>query len=183
MSHGPHHHKHMKDLMTMARKIEPPRAPPLRDPANIKHGPDQVRQSHGRLVGQDHVPVGIIPVEHEGVARGEYAEEAHGDEEQGPQGAVSGCGEGGGEEGDDGAYPEGGDDGEIEDLPVWGALEDVVDWWEEGGDDHDCDTRVVEVEEAEVEAVGVAGEEVASGAREEAEHRTAQEDVEWPVGG
>lgn len=54
-------------------------------------------------------------------------------------------------------------------MPEGGALEDVVDWGEEGGDDHDCDADVVELEEVEVEAVGVAAEEVAGGGGEEAE--------------
>lgn len=50
------------------------------------------------------------------------------------------------------------------------ALEDVVHWGEEGGDDHDCDACVVKTGEEDVEAVAVAAEEVAEAASEEAEH-------------
>lgn len=48
-------------------------------------------------------------------------------------------------------------------------MEDVIDWWEKGGDDHDRDSNVVKLEEVEAQAVGVAAEEVAGGGGEEAE--------------
>lgn len=170
MSQSPHHHKHMEDLVAVAGQVEPPRPPPLRDPANVEDGPHQIRQRHGRLVGQDEVTVGVVPVEDEGMDGRNQAEEAHGDEEQGAERPVLAGGEGRGEEGGDGAEAHEGDAGEVDEVPVWGALEDVVDGGEEGGDDHDGDAHVVQVEEAAVEGVGVAGEEVADAAGQEAEH-------------
>lgn len=49
-------------------------------------------------------------------------------------------------------------------------MEDVVDWREEGGDDHDGDASVVEAGEEEVEAAGVAAKEMAESAGQETEH-------------
>lgn len=67
MSQSPHHHKHMEDLVAVAGQVEPARPPPLGDPANIEQGPDQIRQRHARLVRQDDVTMGVVPVEHEGM--------------------------------------------------------------------------------------------------------------------
>lgn len=54
-------------------------------------------------------------------------------------------------------------------MPYGLALENVVNWREKRGDDHDGDSDVVHLEEEEVEVVGVAAEEVAGGGGEEAE--------------
>lgn len=41
------------------------------------------------------------------------------------------------------------------------TLEDVVDWGEEGGDDHDGNAGVIEADEEEVETARMAAEKVA----------------------
>ena len=43
----------------------------------------------------------------------------------------------------DSEYAHNCDTAKVENLPVWGALKDVVDWREKRGDDHDCDSHVV----------------------------------------
>lgn len=170
MSQSPHEHKHMEDLVAVAGQVEAAGAPPLGDAGDVEDGAEQIGERHGRLVGQDEVAMRVVPVEEEGVEGRNEAEEAHGDEEEGAERAVLGGGEGRGEEGGDGAEAQEGDPGEVDEVPVWGALEDVVDGGEEGGDDHHGDADVVEVEEAAIQGVGVAGEEVADAAGEEAEH-------------
>ncbi|KAL0906299.1 hypothetical protein M5K25_024782 [Dendrobium thyrsiflorum] len=81
----------------------------------------------------------------------------------------------GGEEGEDGENGEEGDGGEVEEAPAWGAQEGVGDGREEGGGDHDGDASVVEAVEEEVEASGMAAEEVAEGGGYEADHGSEEE--------
>lgn len=148
-------------LVAVPGQIERPRPPPLRDSADVEHGAHEVRGRHGPLVRQRHVPPRIAPVHHRRMHGGHNAEHCHGHEQRRPVGAELALGELGGEEGGDSEKAEGGDGGEVEDLVERVALEDVVDWGEEGGDDHDGDAGVVEAGEEEVEAAGVAAKEVA----------------------
>ena len=47
----------------------------------------------------------------------------------------------------DSEYAHNCDTAKVENLPVWGALKDVVDWREERGDDHDDDSYIVNPEQ------------------------------------
>ncbi|KAG6428465.1 hypothetical protein SASPL_112717 [Salvia splendens] len=181
MCQSPHHHKHMEDLVALPRQIEPPGPPPLGHPAQVKHGPDQIREGHDALVREYDIAVRVSPVDHSGMDGRDDAKQGHGDEEEDAEGAAFARGEGRVEEGDDGAGTKDGDPGEVDDLPVRGALEDVVHGGEVGGDDHDGDAHIVEVEELRVEAARVAAEEVAEAAAEEAEHGATQEHIERPA--
>lgn len=62
------------------------------------------------------------------------------------------------------------------------ALEDVVDWGKEGGDDHDGNASVVEAREEDVETARVAAEEMAKAACKEAEHGASEKNKEGPPG-
>lgn len=95
---------------------------------------------------------------------GDQGGQSHGEEEEGAEGAVLRRGLGRGEEGGDCENAHAGDAGEVGELPVRLALEDVKDRGEEGGDDHDGDADVVDAKEEEVEVVGVTREEVADAA-------------------
>lgn len=113
---------------------------------------------------------------------GDQAGEAHRDKQHGPERSEIRRGECRSEKSEDGEYTKRRDTGEVDELPLRFTLEYVVDRWEERGDDHDGDAGVVEAPEEEAEPVGVAAEQVAETAREEAEHGAAEEDEERPRG-
>lgn len=136
--------------MAMARQIEPPGPPPLGNPSHIKHSPHQIRQSHDRFISQRHIPVRVIPVSHKRMHCRDQAEQAHAQKERNPERTTFSRGEGRGEKRDDRARAHDCDDGEIDDLPMRGAEENVVYGREEGGDDHDGDPGVVHTEEMRV---------------------------------
>lgn len=173
MCQSPHQHKHMEDLVALAGQIEAPGPPALGRPGQVEDGADQVGEGHDGLVREDDVAVGVSPVDDSGMDGRDDAEQGHGDEEEDAEGAALARGEGRGEEGDDGAGAKDGDPGEVDDLPVRGALEDVEHGGEVGGDDHHGDAHVVEVEELRVEAPRVAAQQVAEAAAQEAEHGAA----------
>ena len=89
--------------MALPRQVEPPGPPPLGRPAQVKHGPDQIRERHHALVREYDVAVRVTPVDHRGMDGRDDAEQGHGDEEEDAEGAASARREGRGEEGDDGA--------------------------------------------------------------------------------
>lgn len=159
--------------MAVPREVEPPRPPPLRDTAHVKQRPRQVRQRHGQLVRERDRPLWVAPVHNAGMDGRHDPEEPHRGEEHCPERPELPSRQGRGEQGGNGERPHGCDAAEVDELPVGVALEDVVDGREEGGDDHGGDAHVVHPEEEEVEVVGVAGEEVASRARQETEHGTS----------
>lgn len=150
MSQRAHHHQNMEDLMTVSGQIEPPRLKPLRHPANVKPSSRQVKQSHGQLINQRHVTTRVTPVDDHRVDCWENAEQPHWAEEHGSEPPVLPGGEWRREQCDDGENPHGRYAAEVNEGPVRGTLEDVVDWGEEGGDDHDGDPGVVDSEEEEV---------------------------------
>lgn len=121
----------MEDLVTMASQIKEPRHPPLGNSGNVKHSPGDVEQPHGSLVCKRDIPLRLVPVDDEGMDSRDEARESHRHEQAGAEGPVFAGGEGGGEEGDDGADAHDSDSSEVHNLPVWGALENVVNWWEE----------------------------------------------------
>ena len=65
-------------------------------------------------------------------------------------------------------------------MPLGFAAEEVVNGGKEGGDDHDGDSDVVNAKEEDSEALGVAAEQVAARAGEEAEERSSEKDEEGP---
>lgn len=166
--------------MAVSDEIELPRPPPLGNPAHVHASPRGVGDGHGQLQPQHDVGLPMLPVQPQGVHGGYDPREAHGEEEGGAEGAETGGAEGGGEQREDGEEAEGGDDGEVGDAGGGVAEEDVVDGRDEGGDDHERDAGVVEPPEEEVEAAGVAGEEVGDGADGEAAHGAEQEDKRRP---
>lgn len=93
-------------------------------------------------------------------------EEPHGGEEESAKSSVLGRGKRWSEECDDREDSHRGDACEVDEVPTRSALEDVVDWWEEGSDDHGGDTGIVYAEEEDVKFFGVAAKEVADAARE-----------------
>lgn len=146
MGQSPKNHQNMKQLVAMSGQIEPAGPPPLGNPAHVKPGSGEVKQSHCRLISQSDIPARISPIDDGGVNRWDDAEETHGHEEQSSEWAEFAGGERRREKSDDGEDAHDGDSGEIDDLPVGIALKDVVNWGEKGGDDHDGDSDVVDSE-------------------------------------
>lgn len=71
------------------------------------------------------------------------AKESHGCEEQGSKRTVFACRKSWREQCDDGEDAHGCYATKVDELPQWITLEDVVNWWEKGGDDHDCYSCIV----------------------------------------
>jgi len=159
--------------VTVSGEVEPARLPSLRDPAHIEERPREIRHCHGYLVRQRHRPPRLRPVNGSSMHCRDDTGQPHGDEQHCAVTAAGARGDVWGEEVEDGEDAHNGDGGKVGKLPAGVALEDVVDGWKEGGDNHDGDADVVEAGEEEVEAVGVAAEEVADAAGEEAEHGAA----------
>lgn len=158
------HHKNMKNLVAMSRNIKRPRLPPLRHPAHIKPGSHCVQKPHHKLIPEGHKNLRVVPVENHGVGSRDYPREAHDEEEGGPEGAKVGSGESRGKEGNYDEDAHEGNGGEVKESRVGVAREGVVDWGEKGADYHEGDAGVVKAPEEEVEAFGVASEEVGEGA-------------------
>lgn len=136
----------MKQLVAMSGQIEPARKPPLRNPAHVKPGSSEIKQSHRRFISQSDITARITPIHDGGVNRGNNTEETHGDEEKSSIGPEFAGGKRRGEQSKDGEDAHDGDSGEIDELPEGIALKDVVNWGEKGGDDHDRDSDVVDSE-------------------------------------
>ncbi|PKA62440.1 hypothetical protein AXF42_Ash009326 [Apostasia shenzhenica] len=172
--------EHMEYLMAVSGEVVLPRPPPLWHPADVEPRPHQVEPCHGRLPRQHLLPPLLGPVRHRYV-QGRYGPgETHSGEEHGPEATVGRAD--GGEEGNHGGDGEGEDGGEIEEAPPGGEEEGVGDRGEERGCDHGGDAGVVEAAEEEVEAAGVAAEEVAEGRGQEADRCAGEEDHERPPG-
>uniref|UniRef100_J3MG75 Uncharacterized protein n=1 Tax=Oryza brachyantha TaxID=4533 RepID=J3MG75_ORYBR len=170
----------VEDLVAVAAEVELAGAPPLRHAGEVERRAGEVGQRHGALVRQRHVPARLVPVDGDGVDGRDDAGEAHADEQQRAVGAVPGGAQPGRHERVHGAHAGRGDRRQVHHLPPRLALEDVVDRREEGHHDHDGDAGVVEADQEQVEAVGVARQEVARRAAQQAEHGAGEEHEERP---
>lgn len=150
MGQSTKNHQNMKQLVTMSGQIKPTGPPPLGNPAHIKPSSGKVKQSHGSLISQSNIPARISPIDDGGVNRRNDPEEPHGDEEKRSEWPEFSGGERRREESDDGEDAHDGDSGEIDELPVGIALENVVNWGKKGGDDHDSDSDVVDSEQEDI---------------------------------
>lgn len=122
----------------------------------------------------------VFPVDDESMNSRHHAGETHGKEEAGTKGAEAGGGEARCKEGDNDKEAQDRDGGEVEEASDGVAEEGIVDRWEEGRDNHKGDTGIVQAPEEEVQAVGVAGQEVGEGATREAAHGPAKEHEPGP---
>lgn len=79
----------------------------------------------------------------------DQAEQPHGEEQTGAKPPVFSPRKGGSEESEDDGNANDGDSCQVDDVPGWGALENVVHWREIGGEYHDSDPGKVHLCEYE----------------------------------
>lgn len=137
-------HKHMKELVAVASKVEEPGFPPLGNPGDIDDHPKEVEEAHANLIPQRLHANRLVMEEDDLVSSGNDPRHSHGRKGDGSHGSVLGGLEHGHKRNSHSADSNDRDSGQVDVSPDGLAQEDVIDRGEEAGGDHGGDAGVVQ---------------------------------------